>query len=131
MAALYGGFCLGPVNTTAGHALSYPLGTRYHVPHGLANAVIFPHTLAFNAPAQLEKSATIAKLMGFDAADPFESAYGYCEDLGIEMRISKLGVPENDLQSMADEAFGIRRLLDFNPRTMTAGDILAIYRAAF
>lgn len=131
MAALYGGFCLGPVNTTAGHALSYPLGTRYHVPHGLANAVIFPHTLAFNAPAQAEKSAIIAELMGFGSGDLFESAHRYCRDLGIEMRISKLGVPEDDLRSMADEAFGIRRLLDFNPRTIIADDILAIYHAAF
>ena len=47
--------CLGPVNTTAGHAVAYPLGTRHHVAHGLACAVIFPHTLAFNAPAAPER----------------------------------------------------------------------------
>ena len=51
LASLYGGFCLGPVNTTAGHAVAYPLGTRHHIAHGLACALIFPHTLAFNAPA--------------------------------------------------------------------------------
>ena len=51
LASLYGGYCLGPVNTTAGHAVAYPLGTRHHIPHGLACALIFPHTLAFNAPA--------------------------------------------------------------------------------
>lgn len=131
MAALYGGFCLGPVNTTAGHALSYPLGTRYHVPHGLANAVIFPHTLAFNAPARAEKSAKIAKLMGFDAGDLLGSSYRYCADLGIQMQMGKLGVPADDLQSMAEEASGIRRLLDFNPREMGAEDIFAIYRTAY
>ncbi len=42
LASYYGGVCLGPVNTAAGHALAYPLGTRLGLPHGLANAVIFP-----------------------------------------------------------------------------------------
>ena len=56
LASLYGGFCLGPVNTTAGHAVAYPLGTRHHIAHGLACAVIFPHTLAFNMPAVPDKS---------------------------------------------------------------------------
>ncbi|MGB0903928.1 MAG: alcohol dehydrogenase, partial [Mangrovicoccus sp.] len=51
LAALYGGICLGPVNTTAGHAVAYPLGTRYKMAHGLANALIFPHVLAVNSPS--------------------------------------------------------------------------------
>ena len=49
LAAFYGGVCLGPVNTTAGHALAYPLGTRHKLAHGIANALIFPHVLAANA----------------------------------------------------------------------------------
>lgn len=130
MAALYGGLCLGPVNTTAGHALSYPLGTRYGIAHGLANAVIFPHTLAFNAAAEADKSTDIATLMGF-GDDLLESAYRYCAALGIEMHMSKLGVPADDLRSMADEAHGIRRLLDFNPRDMSPSDILGLYQAAY
>lgn len=130
MAALYGGLCLGPVNTTAGHALSYPLGTRYGIAHGLANAVIFPHTLAFNAPVQADKTSEITALMGF-SDDLLESAYRYCADLGIEMHMSRLGVPADDLPSMAEEAHGIRRLLDFNPRDMTSAEILGLYQAAY
>lgn len=130
MAALYGGLCLGPVNTTAGHALSYPLGTRYGIPHGIANAVIFPHTLAFNAPAQEDKTAEIADVMGF-GDDLLESAYRYCADLGVEMHMSKLGVPADALPAMAEEAHGIRRLLDFNPREMSAPQILGLYQAAY
>ncbi|MDZ4093900.1 MAG: iron-containing alcohol dehydrogenase, partial [Paracoccaceae bacterium] len=49
LASYYGGLCLGPVNTAAGHALAYPLGTRLGLPHGLANAIFFPHVLAFYA----------------------------------------------------------------------------------
>lgn len=134
LASLYGGFCLGPVNTTAGHAVAYPLGARHHVAHGLACALIFPHTLAFNAPAVPEKTAAVLEALGAPgAADPaaaFEAAYGFCERLGVEMRLSALGVPESDFETMATEAHAIRRLLDNNPRAMSRDEILAIYHAA-
>jgi len=131
LASLYGGFCLGPVNTTAGHAVSYPLGTRQKIAHGLANAVIFPHTLAFNAPQARQKTAEVAELLGLDPTRLLESARDFCAGLGVEMRLSKLGVPEGDLAIMAEEAAQIRRLLDFNPRPVDKDDILAMYRAAY
>lgn len=61
LAAFYGGVCLGPVNTTAGHAIAYPLGTRHKLAHGIANALIFPHVLAVNAPAVPEKTAAVGR----------------------------------------------------------------------
>ncbi|MFM2150540.1 MAG: hypothetical protein RLZZ187_2846 [Pseudomonadota bacterium] len=128
LASLYGGYCLGPVNTTAGHAVAYPLGTRHHVAHGLACAVIFPHTLAFNAPAQPEKTALTLAALGVKDAD---GAHGWCAALGIEMRLGQLGVPESDLPAMARDAHAIRRLLDFNPRDISEAEILAMYRRAF
>ncbi|MBB5689062.1 iron-containing alcohol dehydrogenase [Roseomonas alkaliterrae] len=131
LASLYGGFCLGPVNTTAGHAVAYPLGTRHHVAHGLACAVVFPHTLAFNAPAVPDKTAMVMQALGLAAAgDVLEASHRWCAALGIEMRLSHLGVPEDDLPAMAAEAHAIRRLLDNNPREMSREQILAIYRAA-
>ncbi|MBU8540976.1 iron-containing alcohol dehydrogenase [Falsiroseomonas tokyonensis] len=131
LASLYGGFCLGPVNTTAGHAVAYPLGTRHHIPHGLACAVIFPHTLAFNAEAVPEKTALVLEALGAGGArDVLAASHGWCAALGIEMRLSRLGVPEEDLLTMATEAHAIRRLLDNNPREMSREQILAIYRAA-
>ncbi|MGI4807044.1 MAG: iron-containing alcohol dehydrogenase, partial [Janthinobacterium lividum] len=63
LASMYGGFCLGPVNTTAGHAIAYPLGTRHHIPHGLACALIFPHTLAWNAPVMTEKTSLVLEAL--------------------------------------------------------------------
>ena len=135
LASLYGGFCLGPVNTAAGHALAYPLGTRRHVAHGASNALMFPHVLAFNAPAVPQQTATILAALGLAAPAEqravFEAAHGYCQGLGIEMRMSRLGVLESDLGGMADEAHAIRRLLDNNPREISRDEILAIYRAAF
>ncbi|GBD49632.1 iron-containing alcohol dehydrogenase [Methylopila sp. Yamaguchi] len=134
LASLYGGFCLGPVNTTAGHAVAYPLGTRHHIAHGLACALIFPHTLAFNAPAVPQKTGLVLEALGVKGATApdaaFAGAYGFCADLGVEMRLSALGVPDNDFETMATEAHAIRRLLDNNPRDMSREDILAIYAKA-
>ncbi len=134
LASLYGGLCLGPVNTAGGHAVAYPLGSRHHIPHGAANALIFPHVLAFNAPVVPERTALILAALGLQAtSDPasvFAVAHKWCVDLGCQMRLSALGVPADDLPVMADEAHAIRRLLDNNPRDLTRDDILAIYRAA-
>ena len=135
LASLYGGFCLGPVNTTAGHAVAYPLGTRHHIAHGLACAVIFPHTLAFNMPAVEAKTEAVLEALGApatkDPAAAFEAAYRFCADLGIEMKLSALGVPADDLGAMADEAHAIRRLLDNNPRELSRDAILKMYQTAF
>jgi len=135
LASLYGGFCLGPVNTAGGHALAYPLGTRWHVAHGAANALIFPHVLAFNLSSAPEKTARIVEALGLSGmrgeSDIFRQTHDYCAGLGVEMKLSKLGVPENDLEAMADDAFVIRRLLDNNPRELSRNDIRAIYQAAY
>ena len=134
LAAYYGGICLGPVNTAAGHALAYPLGTRLKLAHGLANAVIFPHVLAFNQAAAPEKTAEIAAALGLRTAPGaalLEDAAGWCAGLGVEMHLSRLGATEDQLPHWAAEAHGIRRLMDNNPRDMTVEDVLSIYRAAF
>jgi alcohol dehydrogenase class IV len=103
--------------------------------HGLACAVIFPHTLAFNAPAVAAKTAQVLEALGAtpatDEAAVFDAAYGWCQGLGIEMRLGALGVPRDDLPSMATEAHAIRRLLDNNPRDLPRDRILSIYEAAF
>ena len=134
LASLYGGFCLGPVNTTAGHAIAYPLGTRHHVPHGLACALIFPHTLAWNAPAAAEKTAAILHALGqpptSDPAEITARATQFCAALGLDMRLSAHAVPEHDLETMATEAHAIRRLLDNNPRDISRDEIAALYRRA-
>lgn len=135
LASLYGGYCLGPVNTTAGHAIAYPLGTRHHVAHGLACAVIFPHTLAFNMPAVEAKTVAVLAALGLpeqnDPKHAFDATHAFCKNLGVEMRLSALGVPKSDLGVMADEAHAIRRLLDNNPRDLSRDAILNMYEVAF
>lgn len=134
LASYYGGICLGPVNTAAGHALAYPLGTRLKLPHGLANAVIFPHVLAFNLPVVPAKTAEVATALGLRAdnqAALLETASHWCHNLGVEMRLSALGATQADLPAWATEAHAIRRLMDNNPRDMSVDEVLAVYTAAF
>ena len=135
LASYYGGICLGPVNTAAGHALAYPLGTRLGLPHGLANAIIFPHVLAFNQSVRPEKTAEIMSALRLpdrdDAQGVLDAAHGYCAGLGVEMRLSAHGAKVDDLPLWASEAHAIRRLMDNNPRDMSVDDVLAIYKAAF
>jgi alcohol dehydrogenase class IV len=133
LASYYGGICLGPVNTAAGHALAYPLGTRLKLPHGLANAIIFPHVLAFNAPVVPEKTALISKLLnlpGGGDAEVLAESLAFCRGLGIETSLATHGAPADDLHAWAAEAHAIRRLMDNNPRPMSVDDVLAIYQAA-
>lgn len=134
LAAFYGGICLGPVNTTAGHATAYPLGTRHKLAHGIANALMFPHVLAANAPAVPGKTEFICDALGFASGTPEavrEGAMGFCAALGLDMRLRAHGVPEEDLPNMADEAHAIRRLLDWNPVDLSRDDILSLYRQAW
>jgi alcohol dehydrogenase len=135
LASYYGGVCLGPVNTAGGHALAYPLGTRLKLPHGLANAIIFPHVLAFNASARAEKTVVILAALGLPSASDepavLESAIAWCKGLGIEMRLRQHGANQEDLAQFAGEAFAIKRLIDNNPRPMALSDIADIYGQAY
>lgn len=131
LASYYGGVCLGPVNTAGGHALAYPLGTRLKLPHGLANAIVFPHVLAFNAPVCRRKTATIMTALGYpetaEEAQVLADSMSYCRNLGIEMHLSRHGAEDTDLSQWAEEAFAIKRLIDNNPRRLELADIQALY----
>lgn len=128
MAACCGDICLGPVNTAAGHALTYPLGTRLKLPHVLVNAIIFPHALAFNAPAVPEKTARIAGPLVL-RGEVLQAATAWCERLGAKRRLRDLAAREDQPAHRAAEAHGIRRLMDNNPRDLSMAEVEAIYRA--
>jgi alcohol dehydrogenase class IV len=137
--SLYGGLCLGPVNTAAVHALAYPLGSEFHVPHGLSNAVLLPHVLRFNLPAAVERYAVIAREMGIPntgnvneiAGRGIEYLAKLSRRLGVPQHLAEIGVPSTALSRMAKSAMTITRLLKNNPRELTEADALAIYEAAF
>lgn len=139
LGSLYGGLCLGPVNTGAVHALSYPLGGEFHVAHGVANAVLLPHVLEFNLPAAPERYAQIARALGVEAsgdvAELPERGLAIIRDLvrdcGIPPRLRDLGIPRDAIPRMARSAMTVTRLLERNVRSVSMEDAVAIYEKAF
>ena len=139
LGSLYGGMCLGPINTAAVHALSYPLGGEFKVPHGISNAVILPYVMRFNVETVPDRYADIAVAIGAErGADDRETAkqgiaklLEIYEAVGIPSGIRSFGVPESALDSLAESALKVTRLLKNNPRAMTLEDIRAIYREAY
>jgi alcohol dehydrogenase class IV len=139
LGSLYGGLCLGPVNTAAVHALSYPLGGRFHVAHGHANAILLPHVMRFNLSAAVDRSAAVALALG---AAPGASEVATAEAgivrlwsliraTGLEMRLSALGIDEKEIPRLAADGLGVTRLMKNNPRPMTQQHAEAIYHTAF
>lgn len=139
LGSLYGGLCLGPVNTAAVHALAYPLGSEFHVAHGVSNAILLPHVLRFNLDAAPERYAAIALACGVDPGPtPLATAeagigwlFSFVRRCGIPQHMAEFGVRETDLPGMAAAAMKVTRLLKNNPKPLTASDAESIYRAAF
>lgn len=138
-ASLYGGLCLGPVNTAAVHALAYPLGGEFHVAHGISNALLLPHVLAFNLGAAEDRYADIAVAAGVTrtggtaalAGAALEQVDALSRACGVPMRMSDHGVPADALDRMTDGAMTVTRLLERNVREVTWDDARRIYDAAF
>jgi len=138
MGSLLGGFCLGPVNTAGVHALSYPLGSMYHLSHGLSNAILLPYVMAFNLEMAAERYAEVAIALGCDRlTDPRATAkLGVAKikalnaACGIPNSLKALGVAEDSIPQMAKEAMKIQRLLKNNPREITEQDAIEIFKAA-
>lgn len=139
LGSLYGGLCLGPVNTAAVHALAYPLGGEFHIAHGLSNAVLLPFVMDFTLPADPARYARIAQALGVEpaATDEQTARQGVdairrlCAACGIPARLSDLGLPESALEKMAESAMTVTRLLKNNLRTVTYEDAISIYRRAW
>ncbi len=137
--SLYGGLCLGPVNTAAVHALAYPLGGEFHIAHGISNALLLPHVLAFNLPAATERYALVAEALGCDASGSretvarrgLEHVRQLSEDCGIPLRLSLHGVTRDSIPRMADGAMTVTRLLERNVREVHLEDALRIYEEAY
>ncbi|WP_336037213.1 iron-containing alcohol dehydrogenase [Halobacterium yunchengense] len=122
------------------HALTYPLGSEYGVGHGRANAMLLPHVMEYNVPAEPERFADVADLLGADAeGSTLDRAYAavdavfeLTEDVGVPTAIGHLGdLDDEELESFADIAFEYsQHNIDRNPRDLDREDVLQIYRNA-
>lgn len=132
-------FANSPV--AAVHALAYPLGGHFHIPHGLSNALVLPHVMRFNVVTHPEPYAELAPSLFPELAnmpEPKQRAEAFCEKLaglskacGLQQTLREMGIPESILPRLASDAMNQQRLLVNNPRKVTEPDALTIYRAAF
>lgn len=140
LGALLAGQAFANAPVAAVHALAYPLGGHFHIPHGLSNALVLPAVIAFNAPAAEALYAELAPLLVPDLqpgsnARLTEQLVAALAELSprcqLPSRLRDAGVPEDSLPMLARDAMLQQRLLVNNPRELTEADALAIYRQAF
>jgi alcohol dehydrogenase class IV len=132
-------FANSPV--AAVHALAYPIGGIFHVPHGLSNALVLAHVLRFNASAAAHLYAEIAAdVFPALAAEPaagarcaafVEALADLARRVGLQPRLRDVGIGREHLPRMAADAMKQTRLLVNNPREMSEADALAIYTLAW
>ena len=131
-------FANAPV--AAVHALAYPLGGHYHIPHGLSNSLVLPSVLEFNAPAACDLYAELAEIVvGAPIAGGAEAKTAalvaamrqLIDDVSLPATLQAAGVDESSLEMLAEDAMLQQRLLVNNPRDVAYPDALAIYRAAY
>lgn len=139
LGSLYGGLCLGPVNTNGVHALAYPLGGEHHLPHGLSIALMLPHVVAFNCSELPERHAALARALGAPdlgndrrtAAQLPERLHTLLAACRVPMGLERHNIPSAKLPQLAEAGLLVTRLLKNNPRPVSRDDAVAIYQAAY
>ncbi len=139
LGAMLAGQAFANAPVAAVHALAYPIGGIFHVPHGLSNALVLPHVLRFNAVAAVVEYAELAEIVtpGILGSEEARSQglivamQQIAAGAGIETRLQQVGISNIDFDRLADAAMLQTRLLANNPREVTREDAYAIYSAAF
>lgn len=135
LGAMFAGQAFANAPVAAVHALAYPLGGHYHIPHGLSNSLMLPSVLAYNASAVGDLYAEMAQELPGDVALTADSFIAWFEvliaDSGLPATLQAAGVPEDDLPMLASDAMLQQRLLVNNPVPVSEADALALYRRAW
>lgn len=133
-----GGMALTASGTAAVHALAYPLGGKFHIPHGEANSMLLPHVTRYNLDKIQDRMAIIAKEIGLIKDDTIsadkavelliEQMESWTQELAIPQDLKAFGVKETDIEELALAASKVTRLLNNNPKTLDIKDIEELYR---
>ncbi|MBL4671420.1 MAG: iron-containing alcohol dehydrogenase [Arenicella sp.] len=149
LGAMFPGQAFANAPVGAVHALAYPLGGIFHIPHGLSNSLVLPHVLRFNAPqaehlytqllpAILPTSSVVTARSNSSNGENINAAEQLAEyfstlakQLGLETTLREVGVAETALEALAEQSMLQERLLINNPRTVSYDDALCIYQQAY
>ena len=122
------------------HAMAHPLGGRFDVPHGVANAILLPSVMRFNLIARLEKFGQVAQALGekveeLSAVDAgrkaVEAIIQLSADIGIPGHLSEVSVKAEGLPQTAADAMNMKRAIGFNPRVVKQEEVEKLYREIF
>jgi alcohol dehydrogenase class IV len=141
LGAMLAGQAFANAPVAAVHALAYPLGGHFHIPHGLSNSLVLPHVLRFNSKSVAQQYAELAPIVFSDCdfeGDAEEIAEQFIQQiealikrLDLPTKLKEMDIPESFLPRLADDAMLQTRLLINNPRDVTRQDAQEIYQAAF
>ena len=120
------------------HSMAHPLGAVYDTPHGVANAIILPTVMEYNADATGDKYRDIAKAMGVEGTEKMTTEEArkaavaavrqLSKDVGIPANLTEVGVKEEDIDFLADSAMA-DACTPGNPKVPTKADIVALYKS--
>ena len=138
IAAFYAGIAITASGTTAVHALSYPLGGKYHIAHGVSNAILLAPVMRFNAPVCQDRLAQAYDRCCHDTVKTCHTAQEKAEwvieqlehivrHLDIPTSLKEFGVSPEDLDGLVEAGMQVQRLLVNNMRPVTAEDARNLY----
>ena len=136
IASFYAGVAITASGTTAVHALSYPLGGKYHIAHGVSNAILLAPVMRFNEPAIRPQLAEAydrcikggVRTVEEKAAAVIAKLEGIVRHLDIPTSLTEFGVPKSDLEVLVHSGMEVTRLLINNMREVTPADARKIYQ---
>lgn len=136
LAQYVAGMAFSNVGLGVVHGMAHPMGSLHNIPHGVANALLLPTIMEFNAPVCREKYVEIAKAMGAykEGMTQIEAAQAACDavralavEVGIPQHLSEIGIYEKDIDALADQAIA-DVCTPGNPRKVTRADIVELYK---
>ncbi len=139
LGSMLAGMAFANAPVAAIHALAHPLGSHFHVPHGLANALVMVPVLRFNLPEAGMRYAELARALNpalhaagdAEAAEAFIATMaGHVAQAPMPQRLREVGIAANDLPMLAEAAMGVQRLLANNPRELNQTHALVLYTQA-
>ena len=139
----YGSYVAGMAFSNVGlgivHSMAHPLGARFDIPHGVANALLLPYVMEYNKSAAMEKYEGIARAMGVntkgmskeEAADAaIDAVIKLSKSINIPQKLNEIGIKEDSLVQLANDAY-IDPCTGGNPRPTSVEEILEIYKKAY
>ena len=139
LAALMAGMGFSNVGVALVHAMEYPVGGAVHCSHGGGNGLLLPYVMRFNLSAKLKAYAEVSRLLGepdkgSDQANAEQAVVAVEKlrsDIGIPQRLRDIGVRADQLRTLAEKTFGIKRILRVNPRSVTVDEIEGVFKEAY